>query len=374
MAEPLKARYGPEIARRLAAEVRQAWPEFDVQAFLADALDGYEALELMPRGRHLAAALQRHLPDDYPRALELLLASIATPQPAPAGQALAPFFYLPHTEFVARCGLGHPNLSLQALHTLTQRFTAEFAIRPFLDQDPTGLLSQLEHWSRDPSAHVRRLVSEGTRPRLPWAPRLHRFGADPLPVLALLERLRDDPEPYVRRSVANHLNDLGKDHPHLLLDTARRWWADAPAPRRQLITHALRTLLKQGQAEALALIGYGPNRQQAEIVAARFEPAQPHQGPDAGVRVELTLHNPAKEPLPLRVDLRVHFVKADGRSSPKVFRLGDATLAPGERLRLGKRISLAPLTTRRHHPGWHRVETMINGEVRELGGFELVPG
>lgn len=389
MAEALKSRYGPEVAVRLADEVSAVWPPFDRQAFLADALQGYEPLELMPRGRHLAHALHRHLPQDYEAALGLLLASIeaaefraaaAAPgthspeQEVPQG-ALAPFFYLPHTEFVAIYGQGHLDASMRALHFLTQRFTGEFAIRSFLDAQPQAMLEQLQRWVEDPSAPVRRLVSEGTRPRLPWAPRLRRFGTDPQPVLALLERLRDDPAAAVRRSVANHLNDLGKSRPALLLDVARRWLAEPAgrtAERQQLVRHALRARIKAADPEVLALFGHG----EAPTVSAAAVSIQPQrlvEAPGAVVQVQFELHNTGTRTQNLLVDLRVWYVKAAGHHTPKVFKVGRAELPPGASVTLGKRLSVAPLTTRRHHPGVHRIEAQVNGVVLPLGRFELMP-
>ena len=243
MAEPLIEQYGPDVPQAIARMVTAVHPRFNVDAFLQDALTGYDTLALMPRGKHIARALQRHLPADYAHALPILLASIDQPHGRAPGLSLASFLYLPHTVFVAEFGLGHFELSMQAQHTLTQRFTAEFSIRPFLQKHPEATLERLMEWTRDPSDHVRRLVSEGTRPRLPWASRLPAFQSDPAPVLALLERLKDDPALYVRRSVANNLNDIGKDHPTLLANTARAWLQDATPERRWIVQHALLSLI-----------------------------------------------------------------------------------------------------------------------------------
>jgi 3-methyladenine DNA glycosylase AlkC len=203
MAEPLIAQYGPDVPQAIARMVAAVHPRFDVDAFLQDALTGYEALALMPRGKHIARALHRHLPPDYGDALRILLASADQPHGRAPGLSLASFLFLPHTVFVSEFGLDHFELSMQAQHALTQRFTAEFSIRPFLQKHTEATLERLADWATDPSEHVRRLVSEGTRPRLPWASRLPAFQRDPAPVLALLERLKDDPALYVRRSVAN---------------------------------------------------------------------------------------------------------------------------------------------------------------------------
>ena len=371
MAEPLKNQYGPEVPARLAREVAAVHPGFDREAFLADALAGYGALDLMARGRHLAAVLHRHLPVDYEAAVDVLLASVQAAPPPEAATAMAPFFYLPHTCFVAAFGLGHFEASMRAQHLLTQRFTAEFSIRPFLQHHTQATLERLAQWATDPSHHVRRLVSEGTRPRLPWGQRLRDFQQDPTPVLALLERLKDDPELYVRRSVANNLNDIGKDHPAVLVDTARRWLPGASPERRWLVEHALRFAVKRGDAGALDVLGFGA-RAEVAVAQACVAPAVARVG--GAVSVAFELHNTQAHAQDVLVDFCIHYVKASGQTAPKVFKLKTATLASGQAVAFAKRVSLAQMTTRVHHPGTHRVEVLVNGVAQPLGSFELLAG
>jgi 3-methyladenine DNA glycosylase AlkC len=370
MAEPLKNQFGADIPRRIAGMVAAVHPDFDTGAFLRDALAGYEALELMPRGRHIAAALRRHLPADYEAALAVLLASVAQAPVRIEGGSLASFLFLPHTCFVATYGLDHFEASMQAQHLLTQRFTAEFSIRPFLERHPEAALARLAEWAADPQESVRRLVSEGTRPRLPWAPRLRAFQRDPRPVLALLERLKDDPSASVRRSVANNLNDIGKDHPDRLVETARRWWVDASDERRRLVRHALRSAVKRADPGALALLGVGEPAQ-VHVDAVFLTPARARLGGSVNVAFRLT--NTGTRPQRLLVDLRIHFVKANGQTRPKVFKIKTVELVPGAAVSLVKTVSLADLTTRRHHPGRHAVEALVNGETLPLDAFELLP-
>jgi 3-methyladenine DNA glycosylase AlkC len=286
------------------------------------------------------------------------------------GQSLGSFLFLPHTQFVATYGLAHFDVSMRALHALTQRFTAEFSIRPFLEQHPEATLRQLRLWTTDPSAHVRRLVSEGTRPRLPWAPRLRGFQKDPSPVLALLELLKDDPDLYVRRSVANNLNDIGKDHPQLLADTARRWLKGASTERRWIVGHALRSAVKRGEPGALQLLGFGKTAR-VLVQAAQVTPARARIG--GRVDIGLEVHNPHAQPQRVLVDCCVHYVKANGQTSGKVFKLKTLELAAGDTVPLRKRLSLAQMTTRKHYAGVHRVEVLINGRAQALCSFELLP-
>ncbi len=368
MAEPLIAQYGPDVPQAIARMVAAVHPRFDMDAFLHDALNGYEALALMPRGKHIARALHRHLPPDYGEALRILLASADQPHGRAPGLSLASFLFLPHTVFVSEFGLAHFELSMQAQHALTQRFTAEFSIRPFLQKHPEATLERLAEWTADPSEHVRRLVSEGTRPRLPWASRLPAFQRDPAPVLALLERLKDDPALYVRRSVANNLNDIGKDHPDVLAATANTWLHNAPPQRRWIVQHALRSAVKRGEPGALAALGFGAS---ADVVIG-----QPSITPERAVvggtlAVAFVVTNNTAQPQRVLVDFAVHYIKANGKSSAKVFKLKTLDLAAQETQRVGKGISLAEMTTRKHYPGTHRVDAILNGRARALGSFEL---
>lgn len=353
---------------RIAAMVSRAWHAFDQEAFLKEALDGYASLELMPRGRWIAQALHRHLPQDYEAALAVLMDSIGPKLDRTQDLGMTSFFYLPHTYFVATYGLEHFELSMRAQYELTQRFTAEFSIRPFLERYPQATLLRLKDWARDPNPHVRRLVSEGTRPRLPWAPRLRAFQQDPQPVLALLELLKDDPELYVRRSVANSLNDIGKDHPLRLVETARRWLVDASDERRWLVQHALRSAVKRGEVGALGVLGFG-GEAKVSLGGVNITPARVAVG--GAVTIAFDLRNAESQPQRALVDLRVHFVKANGQSSPKVFKLRVLELQPQTSARLSKTISLAAMTTRKHYPGVHRVDVVVNGTTQALGQFEL---
>jgi 3-methyladenine DNA glycosylase AlkC len=259
---PLKQLLGPEAITCLAANIRLVHSAFDSAAFCTTARNGLDTLELMQRAQHIAAALRQHLPDPYRQAVQVLLASLTPPQQQAEQFGLAEFFYLPHGFFIADYGLEAQHdagadpfdLSMQALHALTMRFTAEFAIRPFLIRQQERTLAQLMAWTSDANPHVRRLCSEGTRPRLPWGKRIPAFIADPSPALPILERLKDDDCLYVRRSVANHLGDIAKDHPEVALALCERWLAQ-PASKelKWVVRHALRHPAKKGDATALKL-------------------------------------------------------------------------------------------------------------------------
>lgn len=383
MAEPLKNRYGPEVPAYIADQIQAVYPAFDRVAFLRDALDGFESLELMPRARHLCQALHQHLPEKFSEALDILTASLGVCLTDARSFGMTAFRYLPHVYFVSTYGppsihAGHDDFDqcMAAQYELTQRFTAEFSLRAFLTDFPEATLATLAVWATDPNEHVRRAVSEGTRPRLPWAARLPAFQRDPGPVIALLDLLKDDPSRYVQRSVANNLNDISKDSPEAFYATISRWqteWDDRPANLRQgnrdwIIRHALRTAIKRGESQAFGLSGCAP-QPKIEISATTIAPQRVTEGDS--VRIEAMLRNVDSEAVTFVADLAVDYPKANGRHSRKVFKLKKLTLATGETTEVSKTISLRPMTTRKHYAGEHPVWLLINGQAHPLGQFDL---
>jgi 3-methyladenine DNA glycosylase AlkC len=312
--------------------------------------------------------MRRTLPADFDHASRIIIASLGPPLERTEGFGMAVFLYLPHVLFVAENGLDHFEAAMDAQHALTRRFSAEFSIRAFLERDPERTLARLRDWASDPDVHVRRLVSEGSRPRLPWAPRLRAFQRDPRPVLKLLELLRDDPEPYVRRSVANSLNDIGKDHPELLVAVCARWSRRASPERQALIQHALRSLVKGGNREALRVLGFEGGDKVG--VTARIRPRRVRIGEPCAI--ELSVENRARTTQAVVVDLAVHFVKSDGSTRAKVFKVRSLRLAPREKASVAKSISFAQRTTRRHHPGRHRIDALVNGRAVPVGHVDVV--
>jgi 3-methyladenine DNA glycosylase AlkC len=371
MGEALKTFFSPTLVRRLASDIARAHSGFPVRAFTSDVCRGLNALELVDRGRHIADALARHLPAAYPEALDILLRSLG-PEHATdelIGVGMAPFFYLPHTIFVATRGLEHFELSMRAQYELTKRFSAEGSIRPYIARDPARAFAFLHPWATDKNAHVRRLVSEGTRLRLPWAVRVGWLDQNPERVLALLELLKDDASTMVRRSVANNLNDLGKVRPDLLIRTAGSWLENASSERRILIEHALRSAVKRGDTDALKLLGYGQApRVSLEVVT--FSPRRVR----IGGRVAMTfgLRSTSSRQQQLLVDVAVHFVKARGVGAPKVFKLGRIAVGPRELVELRTSFSLAVHTTRVPRAGRHAVDVIVNGQAMRAGAFDVL--
>lgn len=372
MAEAFKNLIGPATVQAVSHHLRRVHRRFDTTSFEAQALDGLQALEFKARAQHLARALMAHLPEDFDACASLLEASLKrvpslhfehdpddelgtlqTDDSGVAGWALWAY-----GEVIVQRGLPHPERALQALHAITQRFTAEFAIRPFIQAHPELAFNTLQRWLDDPSAHVRRLVSEGSRPRLPWGLRLQDLVRDPSPTLPLLQRLQGDPTEYVRRSVANHLNDIGKDHPELLVQWVRQHRDDTHPTRSRLLRHASRHLIKQGHAPMLDCWGVGA------AFAGEVSLSVPRGTVRIGEALPLTIALTATGTAPqtLEVDLRVHHRKADGQLRPKVFKGKRLTLAAGERVSWTQSLSFKPVSTRTLYPGVQGVDVSINGQ------------
>ncbi len=260
------------------------------------------------------------------------------------------------------------NYRCKRYYEMTKRFTAEGAIRAFLHKYPEQTLAVLEGWADDPNCHVRRLVSEGTRPRLPLAPCLQHFVTDPRHVLHLLAKLKDDPERMVQRSVANNLNDIAKDHPDLVVDTLAAWQSSSSPGVRWIIRHASRTLVKQGQQKALGLLGY-PQEISISIPALRVQTPVVSIGED--LVFEFDIHSEADAPQNLIIDFILQHVKANGRRKPKVFKLTQKLLKPLQTVTIAKKHSMHAINTRVYYPGMHLLEIQINGQVLAKAEFEL---
>ncbi len=382
MATAFKHLIDRDLVHDVGQHLRRAWPAFPQEAFVAQALNGLDALALKARARHIAHALADTLPRDFHAAAEVMEASLRpVPQPRfehdpdkELGQlgtdatGLGGWALWAFGEYVAHHGLAHPDRALRTLHALTQRFTAEFAIRPFIVAHPERVFATLQQWQHDPSAHVRRLVSEGSRPRLPWGLRLQALVQDPAPTLPLLRTLQDDPSAYVRRSVANHLNDIAKDHPERVVDWLRTHLPEAPASRVQLLRHASRSLIKAGHPGTLQAWGLGePFHGQATL----HLPAPTVRIGEA-LSFSVSLHAAPGPQQTLELDYRVHHVKANGETSPKTFKGKRLRLSPHEAWHWTKAHSFQPISTRRYHPGHHRLELLLNGQVVACADFDLL--
>lgn len=258
---PLKEVLNERAIKQLAHNLHFIDNSFNQEGFIKEASNGIEPLSITQRSAHIADAMWKYLPDKFSDAVEIILNSLTEPLEKTEDNGLAPMFYMPHGHFVAKYGVDPKyngsedpfDTSLKSIYELTSRFTSEFSIRPFIIDDEKRTMEVLYQWMSDENPHVRRLCSEGTRPRLPWAMKIPSFVEDPSPALPILEALKNDPDLYVRRSVANHLGDIGKDHLDLLLDTCESWLEDASKELKWVIRHALRHPAKKENERALAI-------------------------------------------------------------------------------------------------------------------------
>ncbi len=368
MPEPLKLFFNEHAVDAIASMVATAQPSFDRQKFVHLSVDGLDALELLPRAKHIALALEQTLTVPANEGLDIITRSLPPVVHVEENHDFTSFVFLPFTFYIHKHGPKYFDAGIHACYEITQRFTAEYCIRPFLEAHTERTLAVLDEWTSDKSHHVRRLVSEGTRPRLPWAARLPMFQSDPWPVIRLLDKLKDDSSLYVRRSVANNLNDVGKDNPHVLTSVCAAWWKGASAERMWVVRHALRSLIKQGNTTALSILGYG-NDATIRIQNVDVSPSSPTIGDT--ITIEFTVVNTAHVIQRCLVDLVVHFVKANGSTSPKVFKLAEMELEPEGERRLRKSISLKQHTTRTHYPGTHSLDVQVNGVRSALGTFTV---
>lgn len=355
----LKEIFNRDRLRHFASETAAIHPAFDQERFLALASDNLDALSIMQRLRQIAVAYHEVLPGGFEKNIEILW-------------ALAPrinhgFASMVLPEYVALYGHDHFDLSMDALAFFTRFGSSEFAIRHFLLKDQARTLAVMERWSKDENEHVRRLASEGCRPRLPWSFQIKALMADPSPVASILENLKSDPSLYVRKSVANHLNDITKDHPAWVFEKIADW--DQADPRTAwIMKQALRTLIKKGDSRALHLFGAG---HKAEVKVDPFSVTPSALKLGGAVRIVAKLTSTASAPQKLVIDYAVHYVKKAGGTSKKVFKWKEITLEAGANTELSINRAIRDFTTRVHYAGWHEVELLVNGEVLGTSGFEL---
>lgn len=359
-APALKEWFDENRFRTIAGQLAALAPEFDRKKFLKLSLVGLDKLSLLQRLRRMSVCTREALPLDFRASLEVL-------------RRLAPqidhgFVTLFLPDFVGLYGHDDFDESMEALKFFTAFGSSEFAIREFLNRDLDRTLAVMHEWSNDPNEHVRRLASEGCRPRLPWSFRLPELIADPAPALSILENLRADPSLYVRKSVANHLNDISRDNPDITLETLSRW-DRGHVHTGWIAKRALRTLIKDGHPEALALLGAG---EKARVKVENFSVSPSRLRSGDALELSLSVSSLAEKQQRLLIDYVVHYVKQSGGTSEKVFKWKELDLAPGGSFTIVKRQTIRDFTTRKHYLGRHRVEVQVNGERLAEGGFDLV--
>lgn len=359
MAEPLKEMFNRAYFERLAKAVEVAAPKVKRAALVKDLLNGNDTRELNARMRHASITLRTHLPADIRRSVNVLQ-EVAERMPRGYTALLYP-------DFVGQFGHDDPAFSLDALKYFTSFGSSEFAVREFFRRDGKGTLKVMRSWAEDESEHVRRLASEGSRPRLPWSFRLDAVLEDPKLTTPILERLRADDSLYVRKSVANHLNDFSKDHPAYMIDVLRSW--DRSHPHTGWIAkHASRTLIKAGNVDALALFAFD-SKVKVRVDDLRISPQRLKLGDT--LTFGFTVVSEAAREQQLVIDYAIHYRKAGGGTSRKVFKLKEVKLGARASLSITKRQRIVDFSTRKHYAGEHVVEILVNGKARAEGRFVL---
>ena len=360
----MKYYFGAETAHKLGEQLGLDGAEY--AAWVAPRV---EDLEIKDRVAVFSQGLRGRLPGDYEEAIAGIVDKLGPELAEGEGYFNHAFHLWPVSRFIEDYGLEHPATSLDATEALTRAFTGEWAVRPYLAHYPALTMERVEEWSRSTSHNVRRLSTEGIRPRLPWAPVHRPFLDDPAPIIPILDRLYDDTSIYVRTSVANNLNDISRTHPSLAIATAERWLAASPSPEvTRVAERGLRGLVKQGDPAALKAVGFAAS-EEIELTSTTF-PARISIGEKAPLTA--TIANGSDRSCEILVDYRIHFLKKNGSRRPTTFRLGRLTLAPGEERALNKQHPFTVTSTRTLYPGTHAVSVVINGAEGETVPFELL--
>jgi 3-methyladenine DNA glycosylase AlkC len=348
MGEPLKNIYNEAFFHHLSLELTKAYSAFNQKAFIETLFDkDWASKTLKQRMRHVTMCLHQCLPVDYRVSLDILKTVSAQ---------FKGFEYMFFPDFVEQYGLLDWERSISALEHFTQFSSSEFAVRPFILQDEKRMMKQMVKWTSHSNPHVRRLATEGCRPRLPWAIDLPNFKKNPEPVIGVIEKLKEDNSEYVRRSVANNLNDISKDHPNLIIELAKQWLGNNSLTD-WIIKHGCRTLLKTGNIEALILFGF-QHSTEITVNNLTLNPNSIQIGNELSFSFDLksTLSHLGK----LRIEYGIYYVKANGSLSKKVFKISEGFYHETTK-KITRKHAFKDLTTRKHYPGEHKLTIIING-------------
>lgn len=352
---------GVRAVAELGLAIARVYSKFDAEQFAERVIaDHYTGRELKDRTRTIARHLKDFLPRDYAKAVAILIK---------AAPHVGVFENWALTSYVEQFGLDYFDDSIAAMKALTPYSTCEFAIRPYMNRYTEQMIPVLHEWASDANEHVRRLAAEGSRPRGVWTEHITAFRKDPQPVLELLENLKADPSLYVRKAVANNLNDISKDHPKLVIKTALRWQKDKCRETNWIVKHASRTLIRQGHPEVFPVFGfaYPPA---VSITKLHVSPRRVKIGDDLSFHFAVT--SKGRKSQKLAIDYKIHFVKANGKTSPKLFKLSESTLMPGETIEVKSKRSFLNRSTRTHRPGPHKLEIVINGVPQGSTTFQVI--
>ncbi|MCB0480821.1 MAG: DNA alkylation repair protein [Flavobacteriales bacterium] len=359
--EPLKYMFTPNVVKAISVAVKEYYPSFDATGFEKSVLDDtWSDLELKARIAHITQNLRRFMSNNVPEALKVI-EKVSKALPSGFEQITLPTF----VEFY---GLEHFEDSMRTMKSITAGSTCEFAIRQFLKAQPTKTLAIMKKWTSDKNEHVRRLASEGCRPRLPWGGNFQLAIENPNPIVEILELLRADESLYVRKSVANNLNDISKDHPELVLEIAERWLEEDNKHTTWIVKKALRSLLKNAHPRALELFGYG-NPNQVLIEALKLIKHDVKIGGKLHFKFECINNSIRSEKI--RLEYLITYVNKTGQAT-KVFQISEMEMVAKESRTFKKYQSFADMSTRKHHPGEHKLAIRINGVIKSEVNFTVI--
>lgn len=365
MASPLKDLYSAAFYNRLSSALTTTIPNFDTQKFTQNIFVAqFDSMELKERMKHTSQVLHHFLPKNYPQTITILKKTIEQLRVQGIGEDGLAYMFLP--DYIETYGIDDFESSVAALEFVTQFVSCEFAVRPFILKYGNEMILQMQQWSLHESHKVRRLASEGSRPRLPWAMGIPFLKKDPASILPILENLKNDPSEYVRRSVANSLNDIAKDHPHIVLQVAKSW-TGLSAETDALIKHGSRTLLKQGHAEILKHYGLDDTG----IVLKDFKLLTPAVKIGDSLTFSFTIRNENPTEQKVRLEYAVYYKKQNGQNTKKVYKISERIYAAGAEISIIRKQKFVLITTRKFHLGDHQLSMIINGAEKDLVNFEL---
>ena len=357
MPEPLKNLYNLEFVASLSRELKSIYDHFDSEGFKSDVFNNeWENKELKDRLKHISETLHQYLPSNYQQAIKILME---------VSSKFSGFEAMIFPGYVELYGLDKYENSIYALEHFTKHSSSEFAVRPFIKKYGEKMMEQMEKWAKSKNHHVRRLASEGCRPRLPWAIALPEFKKDPRPVITVLEILKNDESEYVRRSVANNLNDISKDNPQILIDLAKTW-LDKNSNLDWVVKHACRSLLKQGNPTVMKLFGF---RKPDNL---RIEEFLVQKSVNIGNSLKFSFMIKAThgELGKLRIEYAIDFLKKNGKRSRKLFKISEARYS-GQSKIVNKNHSFKVISTRKYYSGMHGIAVIINGHELFSSEFQL---
>ncbi|OIN59604.1 DNA alkylation repair protein [Arsenicibacter rosenii] len=362
----LKDLYSPAFYRDFARVMAQVRPGFDQSRFQTLIFDDtFAGKELKDRMRHTTRVLHQFMPAGFGEAVDVISALITCLRQDKLGENSFLFLFLP--DYIETYGLEDVEKAIPAIELVTQFISCEFAVRPFLRLYFEPMMAQMQAWAHHPNHHVRRLASEGSRPRLPWGMAVPALKQDPSPILPILETLKNDPSEYVRRSVANNLNDISKEHPETVLAIARAW-KDLSPETNALIKHGCRTLLKKGHESILAF--YALDSTNIQVGQFRLLNSAVRIGDS--LSFTFSVGNTSSQPLIVRLEYAVYYRLQNGQLSRKVFKISERLFAPDEQATIIRRQKFTPITTRRFYTGEHRIALIVNGKEADPLPFVLL--